>query len=88
MNRRTKQLGKRPPPEFRLWSVYLGFLTVLVGEIVFLVQLGKIGMRYNVSPVIGVAIAAFGNQVVTTVLVTCTKTFSLPAHSVQCFQSS
>lgn len=71
MNRRARALGHRPAPEYRLWSSYLGFLTAIIGQIVFLIQLNNIGKHYNVTPTLGVGIAAFGNQVVTTVLVTC-----------------
>ncbi|RDW70558.1 putative MFS multidrug transporter [Aspergillus mulundensis] len=60
-----------PPPEFRLWLSYLGYLLTIAGMIVFLVcteqsQEGK----WRVAPIIGTGVAAFGNQVVTTVLTT------------------
>lgn len=73
MKRRTKALGgQRPRPEFRLWSSYLGFACVIVGFVVFCVQLDRaVPMRWNVTPLVGIAIAAFGNQVITTVLITC-----------------
>ncbi|KAI9815933.1 MAG: hypothetical protein M1827_001925 [Pycnora praestabilis] len=72
MNRRTKQLnGQRPSPEYRLWSSYLGFLMVMVGLVVFGVKLQQAPpLHWNVTPIVGIAIAAFGNQVITTVLVT------------------
>lgn len=50
---------------------YLGFATVICGLVVFTVQVDKIH-SYNVSPVVGLAISAFGNQIITTVLVTYT----------------
>lgn len=71
MNRRTRKLQARPEPEFRLWLSYPGVLLTIVGVVVFLVctQQAAEG-HWEVSPIIGTAIAAFGNQVVTTVLVT------------------
>lgn len=74
MNRRTKQLqGRRPHSEYRLWSSYLGFICVIVGMVVFCVQIDRaVPMHWDVTPLIGIGIAAFGNQVTTTVLITCT----------------
>ncbi|KAL6234138.1 hypothetical protein BDW75DRAFT_241338 [Aspergillus navahoensis] len=71
MNRPTRKLQARPEPEFRLWLSYPGVLLTIVGVVVFLVctQQAAEG-HWQVSPIIGTAIAAFGNQVVTTVLVT------------------
>jgi MFS family permease len=68
---RTKQLGTRQPPEFRLWLSYVGYLMTIAGMVVFLVctQTATQG-HWTVSPVVGLGIAAFGNQVVTTVMVT------------------
>ncbi|KAL4737006.1 major facilitator superfamily domain-containing protein [Aspergillus similis] len=71
MNRRSRKLQARPEPEFRLWLSYPGVLLTIVGVVVFLVctQQAAEG-HWEVSPIVGTAIAAFGNQVVTTVLVT------------------
>ena len=71
MNRRERAIGRKPEPEFRLWLSYIGFVLGIVGIIIYLVcaQNAKIG-HWTVSPVIGTAFAAFGNQVITTVLVT------------------
>ncbi|KAJ9500151.1 hypothetical protein LTR99_008399 [Exophiala xenobiotica] len=77
MNRRTKKLGTSPAPEWRLWLSYGGFLLTIVGVIVFLVQLGEIGTHYNVTPLVGAAIASGGTQIVTTVLIT---------YSVDCYR--
>ncbi|KAI9739774.1 MAG: hypothetical protein M1834_006494 [Cirrosporium novae-zelandiae] len=80
MNRQAKKLGYRPAPEYRLWASYLGFLSVIVGLIVFGVKLDQLPlMEYNVSPTIGIGICAFGNQIVTTVLIT---------YVVDCHQDS
>lgn len=71
MNRRTRKLQARPEPEYRLWLSYPGVILTIIGVIVFLVctQQAPKG-HWQVSPIVGTAIAAFGNQVVTTVLVT------------------
>lgn len=62
---------QRPEPEFRLWLSYFGFAFTIIGAIVFLVcaQTSATG-EWSVTPVIGTAIAAIGNQLVTTVLIT------------------
>lgn len=62
---------RTPSPEFRLWLVYGGFLLAMIGLIVFGVRFEQAGVdHWNVTPIIGIAIAAVGNQIVTTVLVT------------------
>lgn len=70
MNRRAKT-GTHPRAEYRLWLSYSGYILTIVGLIVFLVQIqnAKQG-HWNVTPDVGAAIAAVGNQLVTTVLVT------------------
>ncbi|KAK8173986.1 MFS transporter [Phyllosticta citrichinensis] len=72
INRRTKKSGQiRPAPEYRLWLSYFGFLLVIVGLIVFGIQIEDAKhLHWNVTPIVGIAIAAVGNQIVTTVLVT------------------
>lgn len=68
---RGRRIGHRPAPEFRLWLSYIGFILAMVGTIVFLVctEQAKPG-QWTVVPLVGTAIASFGNQVVTTVLIT------------------
>ena len=66
---RGKKIQRQPEPEFRLWLSYIGHVLTIVGVVVFLVQLGNI-KSYNVTPVVGAAIAAAGNQIVTTVMIT------------------
>lgn len=75
--RRRKLNGRSPQPEYRLWLSYFGFALCIIGVVVFLVQLYNAGHTWNVTPLIGVGIAAAGNQVVTTVLVT---------YSVDCYR--
>ncbi|KUJ07822.1 MFS general substrate transporter [Mollisia scopiformis] len=72
MNSATKKHnGRRPAPEYRLWLSYAGFILTIVGAVVFLVQTQNAGLHHwNISPVIGIAIAGAGNQIVTTVLIT------------------
>jgi hypothetical protein len=71
MNTRARKIGRNPEPEFRLWLSYIGFLLAIAGMVVFLVctEQATAG-KFDVRPVIGTGIAAFGNQVVTTVLTT------------------
>lgn len=71
MNSHARRTHQRPAPEYRLWLSYSGFILMIVGVVVFLVQTqNEPAGRWNVTPIVGVAIAAFGNQVVTTVLIT------------------
>lgn len=71
MNRRARKLQTRPEPEFRLWLSYPGIILAIVGVIVFLVRTQQAPEgHWQVSPIVGTAIAAFGNQLVTTVMVT------------------
>ncbi|KAL4867420.1 hypothetical protein BDV12DRAFT_209891 [Aspergillus spectabilis] len=74
MNRRARKLhmhSSRAEPEFRLWLSYPGVLLTIVGVIIFLVctQNAPQG-HWQVPPIVGTGVAAFGNQLVTTVLVT------------------
>ncbi|KAI8679148.1 MFS domain-containing protein [Fusarium keratoplasticum] len=62
--------GKMPQPEYRLWLSYLGHLSTICGVVVFLVQSDNASDKWNVTPIIGAGIAAAGNQIVTTVLIT------------------
>lgn len=72
MKRRARKLpaGHRPQPEYRLWLSYSGFVLGMVGLIVFLIQTEHASNKWNVTPLVGAAIAAVGNQIVTTVLIT------------------
>ena len=73
MGRRAKRLGEgqRPAPEYRLWLSYFGYACALVGPIIFLVQLDNAKQgAWNITPIIGAAIGAAGNQLITTVLIT------------------
>lgn len=69
-NRSNSPLRSRP--EHRLWLSYIGFTLTLVGVVVFLVQLDHAVAKeeWNVTPLVGAAIAAAGNQIVTTVMIT------------------
>ncbi|KAJ5273629.1 hypothetical protein N7478_008754 [Penicillium angulare] len=87
MNRRARSIGRKPEPEFRLWLSYIGFLLTIAGMVVFLVctEQASVG-KWSVKPVVGTAIAAFGNQVVTTVLTTyAVDTYPQDAGSVGVF---
>ncbi|ORY58462.1 major facilitator superfamily domain-containing protein [Pseudomassariella vexata] len=67
----TKKTGSRPQPEYRLWLSYIGYLLTITGVVVFLVRLDEApDGQWNVTPIVGAAIAGGGNQIVTTVLIT------------------
>lgn len=71
VRQRAKRLGHRPVPEYRLWVSYPGFVIAIVGIIVFGVQLQNAQQgQWNITPMIGTAIAAGGYQIVTTILYT------------------
>ncbi|KAH7409011.1 major facilitator superfamily domain-containing protein [Cadophora sp. MPI-SDFR-AT-0126] len=71
MKRRANKTGRHPAPEYRLWLSYAGFLMTIIGVVVFLVRTEQAPEHHwNITPVIGIAIAGAGNQIVTTVLVT------------------
>ncbi|KAF4554307.1 Efflux pump-like protein 10 [Elsinoe fawcettii] len=71
MGRGVKTGKGRPGNEHRLWLAYPGFVLAVVGIVVFLVQIDRLPpLRYNVTPIVGAAIASAGNQIVTTILVT------------------
>ncbi|OQU93664.1 hypothetical protein CLAIMM_00144 [Cladophialophora immunda] len=70
---------KRNVPEDRLWISHLGIQLIIIGIIVFFVEIANASGHWNIKPDIGVGIAAFGVQIVATVLVTyCSD--SLPRH--------
>ncbi|CRL18343.1 Sucrose/H+ symporter, plant [Penicillium camemberti] len=77
MSRRSRRINRKAEPEFRLWLSYFGFALTIIGMIVFLVctQESPSG-RWNVTPIIGTAIGAVGNQLVTTVMIT---------YAIDCF---
>jgi hypothetical protein len=77
MSRRSRRIGRKAEPEFRLWLSYFGFALTIIGTIVFLVctQASPSG-HWSVSPIIGTGIGAVGNQLVTTVMIT---------YAVDCF---
>ncbi|OQE42189.1 hypothetical protein PENCOP_c004G08268 [Penicillium coprophilum] len=77
MSRRSQRINRKAEPEFRLWLSYFGFALTIIGVIIFLVctQESPSG-HWSVSPIIGTAIAAVGNQLITTVMVT---------YAVDCF---
>ncbi|KAJ6093365.1 Major facilitator superfamily domain general substrate transporter [Penicillium sp. IBT 16267x] len=77
MTRGARRLGRKLQPEYRLWLSYFGFGLTIIGVIVFLVctQTSASG-HWSVSPIIGTAIGAVGNQLVTTVMIT---------YAIDCF---
>jgi hypothetical protein len=71
MARRARSLGHRAPPEHRLWLSYIGFAVAIAGFLTFGIRMQEIGQSYSISPIIGIGMAGFGNQLITTLLVTC-----------------
>jgi MFS family permease len=72
MRGRAKRIAPRKTaPEFRLWLSYFGILLTICGMVVFLVRIQQAPEgQWNVTPIVGAGIAAAGNQIVTTVLIT------------------
>lgn len=71
MNSRARRIQRKPEPEFRLWLSYPGILLAIAGIIVFLVCTEQAPEgHWVVDPIVGTAVAAFGNQIVTTVMIT------------------
>lgn len=71
MNAEARKTGERPQPEHRLWLSYGGFALAIVGLLVFGIQMQNAQKgKWNVTPIVGAAIASAGNQIVTTVMVT------------------
>lgn len=69
--RAKKTVPRKPAPEFRLWLSYFGILLTICGMVVFLVRIQQAPAgHWNVTPIVGAGIAAAGNQIVTTVLIT------------------
>ncbi|KAJ5112915.1 hypothetical protein N7456_001449 [Penicillium angulare] len=75
---RQKSKGERPEHEYRLWLGYIGHALTICGVVVFAVQIGKAGDTWNITPIVGAAIAAGGNQIVTTINIT---------YAVDCYRS-
>lgn len=83
MNWKSRRQGYRPASEYRLWLNHAGCLITLAGIIVFLIQVQNSPEgSWSITPIVGVAIAAFGNQIVTTVLVTYAVDVSSDSASV------
>ena len=59
----------------RLWLSYIGFGTVIAGLLVWGFQLEK-ATSWNVTPCVGAAISSFGNQIITTILIS----FAVDSH--------
>ena len=75
---RQRRKGEPPAPEYRLWLSYIGHALAICGVVVFAVQIGNAGDKWNITPLIGAAIAAAGNQIVTTVNIT---------YAVDCYRA-
>ena len=87
MNRKTRADGVRPAPEYRLWLSYAGYVLAICGTVIFLVRIQLAPpLQWNVTPIIGAGIAAAGNQLATTVLITyCVDCYHEDAASIGVF---
>lgn len=79
MKMREKKIHAKPAPEFRLWLSYIGFVLTIVGLFVFLIRTEQAGTHWNITPIIGAAIGAGGNQIVTTVMIT----YAVDCHQLE-----
>ncbi|KAF3407088.1 hypothetical protein DPV78_000995 [Talaromyces pinophilus] len=63
-------IKKAARPTGYLFSSYLRFCCIIAGLVIFCILLGNTNpMDYNVGSIIGIGIAAFGNQIVTSFLI-------------------
>ncbi|KAJ5827835.1 Major facilitator superfamily domain general substrate transporter [Penicillium robsamsonii] len=67
---RQRRTGEPSPPEHRLWLSYIGHALTICGIVVFAIEIRDSGGVWNIAPIMGAAIAAGGNQIVTTVDIT------------------
>ncbi|KAF9884625.1 hypothetical protein FE257_001447 [Aspergillus nanangensis] len=67
MKTMSNKRGQHRPAD-RLWLSYIGFGTVICGLLVWGFQLDK-ATTWNVTPCVGAAIASFGNQIITTIMI-------------------
>lgn len=67
---RQKRTGEPSSPEYRLWLSYIGHALTICGIVVFAIEIRDSGSAWTIAPVIGTAIGACGNQIVTTVDIT------------------
>ena len=75
LKRANKEHGANRPAK-RLWLSYIGFATSIAGLLVWGFQLDSATSTWNITPLVGVAIASFGCQAVTTILIA----FSVDSH--------
>ena len=71
--------GQAIAPERRLWLAYLGYPLSIVGVVIFCVTLAEAKpLHWIITPIVGIAIAGFGTQIITTIVITCKpRIFSL-----------
>jgi len=87
----SARAGARAPAQ-RLWLSYPGFVTVIVGLMVWGVQLQNAAAgHWDVTPMVGAAVASFGVQIITTTLITfavdnCPQRSSEVGLLINCFR--
>ncbi|KAN0099564.1 MFS multidrug transporter [Hyaloscypha variabilis] len=63
--------GKAFAPEQRLWLAYLGYPLSIAGVVIFCVTLAEAKpLHWIITPIVGIAVAGFGTQIITTIVVT------------------
>ena len=67
---KKKRTGVYPRPEWRLWLSYIAYALSIVGITVFLVCIEQDHGNWTIDPQVGITVAAVGNQIATTVLIT------------------
>lgn len=73
--RSKRAVSGRARPEERLWLSHLGAVISIVGLVVFFVTISEAKkLHYTVVPTVGIGIAGFGVQIITTVIITCEST--------------
>lgn len=78
-----RSLAGRARPEQRLWLSHIGSVLSIVGLTIFLVTLAEATpMHWTIKPIIGIAFAGFGVQIITTICITCTSHYRDPAFAV------
>lgn len=67
----ARRKNRVPAPSQRLMFAQVGNILIIVGLYVFLVEILHAGKHWNIKPDIGIAVAAFGCQMVATPCITC-----------------
>lgn len=79
----------RARPEQRLWLSHIGSVLSIVGLTIFLVTLAEATpLHWTIKPIVGVAFAGFGVQIITTICITCRSHAQGPRRYLEPARSS